>query len=264
MKRSLKTVIYILIFVAIATLVIWANVTRRNSQVRGMRVSIEYGKAALLISENTLEQQIVEAMPWVLTTQVKEIDIKEIQQYILSTPYIEQCQVSISVGRRLVVRARQRRPIVRLFHGNHEFYIDVLGRHVPLSEEGDANVIVANGEFRTTLTKNYTQLDVVRMEQDSTFCHSGIVGIYKVASYLDSHPEYGALFDQIYINRTGDIFLTPKLGNHIVEIGSADNFEQKFRNLWAFYTEGMPKVGWDTYSLINLKYNNQVIGKRSH
>jgi hypothetical protein len=37
----------------------------------------------------------------------------------------------------------------------------------------------------------------------------------------------------------------------------------KFKNLKIFYKQALPKVGWDKYKLINIKYINQVVGVKN-
>ena len=38
-----------------------------------------------------------------------------------------------------------------------------------------------------------------------------------------------------------------------------DEFEEKLANLKLFYEQAIPKVGWEKYSMINLKYKNQIV-----
>ena len=38
-----------------------------------------------------------------------------------------------------------------------------------------------------------------------------------------------------------------------------DHFEEKLANLRLFYEQAIPKMGWEKYSIINLKYRNQIV-----
>ena len=67
------------------------------------------------------------------------------------------------------------------------------------------------------------------------------------------------MIDQIYVLRNGDVMMVPKVGDHVVELGAAEDFDTKFANLLTFYRKGMPRAGWDTYSKISLKYRGQVV-----
>ena len=83
--------------------------------------------------------------------------------------------------------------------------------------------------------------------------------LWKVATFLDNEDDYAPLIDQIYIERDGDIMMVPKVGDHLVELGSPDDLDAKFSNLLAFYRKGMPRAGWNTYSQISLKFKGQVV-----
>ena len=78
-------------------------------------------------------------------------------------------------------------------------------------------------------------------------------------AYLLDNDVLKHMFDHIYISQTGDIELVPKVGNHIVVLGSIDNLDEKFENLLAVYKEGFANSGWDKYVKLNLKYKNQVV-----
>ena len=80
-----------------------------------------------------------------------------------------------------------------------------------------------------------------------------------VRRHFHSHPDLSPLFDQIYRDAKGDLYLTPKLGNHLVQVGNVERLDDKFHNLIAFYTRGLPQVGWDKYSQVSVKYRGQVV-----
>jgi cell division protein FtsQ len=52
------------------------------------------------------------------------------------------------------------------------------------------------------------------------------------------------------------------VGNHKIILGDCSDLEQKFKKLFAFYKDGLNKIGWNTYKTINLKYKNQVVCTR--
>ena len=56
-----------------------------------------------------------------------------------------------------------------------------------------------------------------------------------------------------------EIIMYPRVGDHKIILGKAQNIEEKFEKLKIFYRHGLEKVGWDRYSHINLKFENQVV-----
>ena len=57
--------------------------------------------------------------------------------------------------------------------------------------------------------------------------------------------------------------LVPRVGEHTILLGRPTNVEDKLGRMKEFYTEGLNKVGWNKYSQISLKYNNQIICKKN-
>ena len=56
--------------------------------------------------------------------------------------------------------------------------------------------------------------------------------------------------------------LVPRVGNHIIMLGSFDRFEQKLEKLRKFYLYGLNEIGWNAYSKIDLQYRDQVVCTR--
>ena len=245
MKRPYKILIIVLGAIALAVLVLVANVSRSRSTVRGIEVTIRYGRTPQLVDEQTVRDSVLKAMPALLQHSVGAVDRQAVAEAASRVPYLEDVTSSMSVSGKVVVRARQRRPIMRLFYGARELYLDVAGQVMPGSDKGSCNVLVATGDFTEPL-----RVDSLNAQ---------VTSLLTVARFLDEESKYGDLIDQIHIERDGDIMMVPKLGNHVVELGTPDNLDEKFANLLAFYRKGMPRAGWDTYSRVSLKYHGQVV-----
>ena len=67
----------------------------------------------------------------------------------------------------------------------------------------------------------------------------------------------------MYVVRdTNNILIVPTLSGHVVNMGNASGFENKFAKLRLFYDKVMPKKGWNTYDTISVKWNHQVVATR--
>ena len=225
LNRLNKRIIVVLASLLVAILVVVANVTRVRSQVRGIDVSLRYKGTPALVSQQTVADTVLRHIPNLLTLSVKDVSGK------------------------VVVRAEQRRPMARLFYGNREMYMDREGALFPVSDMGNCNVLVAGGDFTEPLRK------------DSL--NAQLQSLWQVASFLDEERKFSELIDQIYVESDGDVMMAPKVGNHVIELGDADNLDEKFDNLLTFYRKGMPIAGWDTYSSVSLKFRNQVVCKKN-
>ena len=236
MKKN--KIISILLVVLLAVLVVVANVWRRQSLVKGVRADIDYDGSDTLVTPRQVEELVIASMPQLTTTQLRHVDMHAVEKVVSASPYLYNCKASASISSSVVVFATQRRPIVRVC-SQQEYYLDATGHRLPCSDVGSCDVVVASG--------NIPQQG------------KGLKEVWELAHYLDCHPDLSPLFDQIYRDTKGDLYLTPKLGNHVVQVGSATDLDQKFGNLMAFYTRGLPQVGWEKYSQVSVKYKGQVV-----
>lgn len=258
-KKSTKIILYIAFVLAVFAGVVLVNVMRANSQVKGIKVVIDYGDNPKMVSEKAIRREILKQIPTLESYLVKQVSCEDVSEAVGKNPFVERNNVSINVGGRIIVKCVQRTPIARIFYDEKEFYLDRKGVCVPLSTMGSKDVVVVSGDFHQKIRDNYVSLNVADMVDDSVRGNFDIVNVWKMVSYLYENPKYGVLFDQVYIDKARDIHLVPKLGDHTILVGDAEDLEQKLHNLWVLYKDGFSKVGWDEYSEINLKYKDQVI-----
>jgi len=245
LKRSTKIMLIVLGAAVLAVLVIVANVVRSRSQVRGLEVVIRYGKTPHLVEDQVVKDTVLRRMPNLMQLSVKNVDCHRVAAAARRVPYLQNVSASVSVGGKVVVRADQRRPVMRLYYGNREFYMDSEQALFPPSATGFCDVLVAGGNFTEPL-----RLDSINAQATA---------LWKVACFLDNEDDYAPLIDQIFVERDGDIMMVPKVGDHLVELGSPDDLDAKFSNLLTFYRKGMPRAGWNTYSKVSLKFKGQVV-----
>lgn len=85
---------------------------------------------------------------------------------------------------------------------------------------------------------------------------------YKFVKYISRDNFWSAQIDQIHVDSNDEINLIPRVGDHVIHLGSFEDFETKLNNLEAFYEDVLPVVGWNKYSVINLEYNGQVVCRK--
>lgn len=237
MKKRNK-ILTLLVTTVLLVLVAAANVWHSRSLAHGVRVSIDYRGADTLVVADQVARRVQALVPDLASTRLRDVDLRAVER-AAALPCLRRCQAATSIGGSVVIFAEQRRPVMRLFAKSGEYYVDDEGFRFPAASIGTADVIVASGSIPD------------RGEALKT--------VWQLAMFLDANPDISPLFDQIYRDSKGDLFLVPKLGSHIVQVGSADNLEEKFSNLTAFYTRGLPQAGWDTYRQVSVKYKGQVV-----
>ncbi|MBP7184104.1 MAG: hypothetical protein KBA06_01250 [Saprospiraceae bacterium] len=181
---------------------------------------------------------------------LKHIDTYEIENVLEKDQTISSADVYIDARNRLVLKIIEREPIVRIMDKNgNTYYLDEQGAYIPTSKHYTARVPIATGYIPLYSKKE--------MLKEKTI----LKDIIEVAKYIRTNDFMNALIDQINIDDNADIILIPKLSKQKIIFGDASNIEAKFKKLKNFYQEGLSYVGWQKYSIINIKFKDQVICK---
>lgn len=259
MRLNIRNLIIWLLIIAV---VVTFHIVRRNSTMRGVE-TVVVGNDPCLLTVNDVDSLILASFPDLLKTDIKRVEKKKIRKMLEAHPYIAEAQVGMSTGGKLLVEVTQHLPIVRVFYNDKEFYISEQGTYMPLCTNHFCDVIVASSELeepqqiqdnndsaKTKENRNKSQLSTLNTQ---------LTNIWRLAKFLHDNPRYDGVFDQIYLSDKNDLILTPKLGSTSVIVGDTTLLDEKFENLWTFYDKGVKKMGWDTYSSINLKFRNQLV-----
>lgn len=195
--------------------------------------------------------------------KIGSINISLLEKKLLSNPFVETAEVYSTVDAKLQVNVTQRDPLVRIVNVRDEhYYIDRNGRFMPVSERYTPPVIVANGFIYDT----YAAMKVPHYVRDTTASDSSffrekpiIQQVFEVAQFLDRDTFWNSQTEQIFVNEEFELEIIPRIGSHRIILGNSDGLDEKFHRLYIFYTRGLKSTGWNNYSVINLKYQNQVV-----
>jgi cell division protein FtsQ len=186
-----------------------------------------------------------------------------LEKIILSNPFVDRAEVYSSIDGSLHVDVWQRDPVVRIVNMHDEqYYIDQQGRFMPVSVNYTPPVIVANGYIFNTFTELKVGVGpsiVVTDSTDTVQVPRIIDEVYALAKYIQADTFWTANTEQIYVNESQELELIPRVGDQRIIIGDTTNLDDKFKRLMIFYKEGLSKTGWNNYSVINLKFRNQVV-----
>lgn len=184
--------------------------------------------------------------------KLEGVNLNEIEKSIAANPYIAFVKVYAEMDGSLFVEIKQREPVLRIITaGGQDYYVDNKGYKIPLSSNFTANVLVANGHIMEGFNGKVDTLMTDMAKQ-----------IFKVAKFIKADSLWDAQIEQLSVNTKNEIEMIPRVGNQKIILGSAKDIELKMANLLAFYQQAMPKVGWNSYRAINLKYPNQVIAEK--
>ncbi len=171
--------------------------------------------------------------------KMNEINTEAIEEKLRENKLIKKVECYKTSGGKIKIEIRQKIPILRIFSNSGSYYVDSEGGVMPVTGVNFAAYVpVATGyiekEFATS-------------------------GLYKFALFLHDDKFWNTQIEQIYIAPNQDLEFTPRVGNHQVILGKMEQVEENLEKLRLFYDKGLDEVGWNRYSVINLKYKNQVV-----
>lgn len=213
--------------------------THRNSQ------RFLTGKEIIFLDDNnhfitheTVNKLLIQNNAEVTSIAKEILDLKEMESRLNNNPMISKAEVFVTVDGILGAKIKQRKPIARVAAAT-PFYIDEDGLEMPLSEVYSARVPLITGNSEIDYDAIRPLLIKIR---DDHFMNHHIVGIH--------------------VEENGDLVLYQRVHDFKIVFGKPENIEVKFRNFKAFYQKTVKDSTISAYSLVNLKFNNQIVGTK--
>lgn len=251
---------------AIGVFLLMGFAQRAHGKLACQKLNIEIKRSGnqLFVMDDDLRNLLKDHGYTVEGQPMSAVDVNKFEKLIATHPAIESVEVFSSVSGEVNIKAVQRRPVVRIINNKDEtFYIDDKGKLMPWSEEYTAPVLLVNGFIYDTYGGMYNY-SVEEMENDTLIGPvTQLDEIYHLAMLIDRDTFLTSQVVQLNVTLDKRFELTPRVGNHKIIFGSAEDADEKFKKLKTFYTEGLNSTGnWNRYSVINLEYKNQVVCTR--
>jgi len=249
LKREVKNILFFSIVILILSVIIgFTSVRNYDKPVNDVKVHIldQNGNfftdhievLNLLNGENT---------DYVLGSHMGDLDLKVLEGRIEINPFVKDAQVFKDIKGNLIVKVSQAQPIARIFNPNGpDQYIDDEGYILPVNARHTARVPIIELERSFSWEEKITETEY----------GSDILALLK---YIRDDKFWDAQIAGVIIEKSGELVLLPQVTKQQVKFGMPDNLDGKFKKLKVFYKEILPNKGWNTYSLVNLKFENQII-----
>jgi len=170
--------------------------------------------------------------------RLRDIDFTSVETIAESHKLIRSAECFSTPSGLLYINVWQHVPIIRIMSEYGNYYLNQDGDVTGLSPFSAADVVVATGYIKDSLTINR---------------------LYKLSLILQEDPFWDAQIEQIQVEPNGDWVLIPRVGDYEIMLGLPNQVEDKMSRLRLFYQKGLPKVGWERYSSISLKFENQIV-----
>jgi cell division protein FtsQ len=254
MKRVRDVLIGTTLFVSIMMVLVFAIMRKSDAVIKSVDIDIVgVNGDQRMISSREVKMILMETAGKPLSkANIKSINIRKLEQKLDRDKRVEKSDIYFDAKDILHVKIYQKTPIMRVATAdNTDYYLDVNGKKVPHSVGNAIRVPLVTG-----ITEEFTP---------QIFTHdkpSKLREIYKILKKVHNDPFLSALVDQVHVNQDsiGDIIIIPKVGREQLIVGNANNLEEKFEKLKIFYKDGLPRLGWNRYKSLNLKYEDQIAG----
>nr|WP_121271227.1 cell division protein FtsQ [Pedobacter schmidteae] len=241
------------VFCLAGLVVLMSFVDAKKKTVLCTNVKILIPGADNFIEREEIDAILKQSQGSLIGQKLTGINLQRIEKNIIANPYIAYATVFADMNGVIQIQVKQRQPVLRMINlAGQDYYIDSNGLKMPVSPNFTANVLAANGNIMEHFSGKVDTL-ITKLAVD----------LYKVAMYVKQDTLWDAQVEQLYVNDVKDIEMIPRLGNQRIILGTADSLETKMRNLRAFYKKALPKVGWNTYKTINVKYTNQIVCEKN-
>jgi len=260
MKRFKNILVWVFIIAYIAVAMSFVKERRNKILCHDIKVSILDSLNNGFITVSDIEDFMHETDMNVIGIPVSLINTKNIERQLKQYSSVKNAEVYVTLEGDIRVDIDQRNPIVRIVNKRGQsYYIDLEGTIMPLSSKYSSHVLIANGKIVEHFEVNRTR-DIFCEPRDENWHRNRLVcDLYELSKFIYQDEFWKAQIEQIYVNDNHEFELIPRVGAHLIFLGSIENYKKKFRNLKAFYLQGLNNVGWNKYEEINLKFDNQVI-----
>jgi len=208
-----------------------------------VEIDIEKESMEGFLNPGEVKKLLTQHKLYPLSQPMSSISPRKMEETLQKSPFVEKAECYKTLSGHVCINIKQRIPVVRIMSDNDDnYYLDNHGNIMP--EAGYAtDILIATGH----ISKKYAQ-NVLS----------------KIANNIVSNTFWKNQTVQLNVLTNGTLEMVPRVGDHIVFLGSPTNIDNKLERLRKFYIYGLNKAGWNKYSYINVEFNNQIICKKNN
>ncbi len=241
MKRLIQNIILAVLAILLVVGIVWARNRSQGEVCSQIDVEIVNADSTSFVTPQGVLDELQSQGVKLVGKRMGSIDASEIEEALKLSPYLESADIVKCQNGRLLIRVSQLVPIFRVFDGESSYYVNRSGKHMSANVYYHSDVPVVQGHF----TRKYPATRLLPL-----------------INYVENDSLLHSLVSMYCVKDTNNIIIVPNISGHVVNIGNAQGFENKFAKLRLFYDQVMPKRGWNTYDTISVKWSHQVVATR--
>lgn len=193
-----------------------------------------------LLNEDEVHLMIRERGLHPIGVTLSELRTSEIEKLLKEHPYVKKVRCYHDPEGRAFLDMELRTPRF-LVMGNENYYLDDERHRLPAKPGVMAYVPVVTGRVTRS------------MLQDE---------LYELVTYLADHEFWNAQVQQIHVRDDHRIELVPRVGDALILLGYTENYQVKLDRLMRLYRKAFNVMGWNSYQLLDLQYENQIVATK--
>lgn len=241
MKRLIQYSILVILAVALTVGILWAREKSRGELCTAVDVEVVNADSTSFVTPQGVLTDLKSQGIKIVGKHMGDINASDIEEALKVSPYLENADIVKCQNGKVLIRVSQLVPVMRVFDGEDSYYLNKAGKRMAATTYYHCDVPVVQGHF----TRKYPATRLLPL-----------------IDYVESDSLLHSLVTMYQVRDTNNIILVPNISGHVVNIGNADGFDNKFAKLKLFYREVLPKRGWNTYDTISVKWNHQIVATR--
>ena len=257
MKRFLNILFWIAVIAYYFVSLGFVSERRHELICTAVKVNVVDSARSRFVTAKDIFQMVDNQNQKLTGVRFDNINIPGIEQRLGEYAPIRRVNIYKTINGTVHIDVMQRTPVLRIInHYGDNFYLDDRGDLLRHSSRYCAHVLVANGNINLRPEQKNYNVFTARSDPEK---RNIIRELYELADYINNDRFWKAQIQQIYVNEKDEFELIPLVGAHVIIFGAFDKPDVKFSKLETFYRNGLNVKGWNTYSVINLKYEGQIV-----
>ncbi len=250
MRNHIKTISWVAGVALISILLIGFESAETKSKVcNNVIITIDNQVENYFVDDNDIIDLItLNGTEIIEGAHISKLNLRQIEQRLEVEPFLNKAEIYIDHAGNMMVHVGLRKPMARVVrYDGPDAYIGEDGQLLPVSAKYSRRTLVITGDGAKELSEQ-ENIEVGEYAK-----------LYDLIEYIMADEFLKAQIAQIKLIKNEEVILYPQVTKQYIEFGKIEDIEMKFKKLRLFYSEILPRNGWNSYSRVSLKYKNQII-----
>lgn len=215
--------------------------TGKDKVCQGVRVLIDQGVAGGFLTPQDVRTMLTVANQNPVGRKLTDVNLRTMEEKLKTQELIDQVECYKTQDGCVTVLITERVPVIRVLAASgDDYYVDKDG-HIMQNTGYACNLMVATGHIGRDYARRV---------------------LSQVGSLIMADEFWRNQTEQLNVLPDSTLEMVPRVGDHIIYLGSPTGIVKKLERLRKFYQYGLSQAGWNKYSRISVEFSNQIVCKR--